>query len=278
MSGQAASATLPVSHETLRGVVLRETPLKEQDKLLTVLTAEQGKVSLYAHGARAIKSRNLAATGLLCYSEFTCEKKGERRTLRESTLLCDFRGLREHLDAFAFAQYAAQVCADTAREEENEEGLLQLLLNTLYMTEKGEDVGKLKAAFELRYCAENGFLPDLSGCEGCGKEEGDFFLDTIGGTLLCPACAERMLAARAALKSDNAPPPSLLSLPEAALAAMRYVALSPAKRIFSFRLPPREQRQMSAVCERFLLDQIGHGYDSLRFYHEIALPANESEE
>ena len=276
MSGQTASA-LPVSHETLRGIVLRETPLKEQDKLLTVLTAEQGKISLYAHGARAMKSRNLAATGLLCYAEFTCEKKGDRRTLRESTLLNGFFHLREHLDAFAFAQYAAQVCADTAREEENEEGLLQLLLNTLFMAEKGEDVAKVKATFELRYCLENGFLPDLSGCESCGREEGDFFLDTIGGTLLCPTCAERMLAARAALNGDPAPPPTLLSLPAAALAAMRYVALSPAKRIFSFRLPPREQRQMGSVCERFLLDQIGHGYDALRFYHEIALPASETE-
>lgn len=275
MSRQAASAALPVSHETLRGVVLRETPLKEQDKLLTVLTGEQGKISLYAHGARSVKSRNLAATGLLCYAEFTCEKKGERRTLRESTLLCDFYRLREHLDAFAFAQYAAQVCADAAREEENEEELLRLLLNTLYMAEKGEEIGRIKATFELRFCLENGFFPALEGCAGCEKAaEGDFYLDTLEGTLFCPACAEKKAAAAAPPIAGRALsfPPTLLPLPAASLAAMRYLATAPAKRIFSYGLPEKEQRCLGRAAERFLLDQIGHGYDSLRFYHEIALP------
>ena len=35
-----------------KGVVLRETETKESDKILTLLTAERGKLSVIARGAR----------------------------------------------------------------------------------------------------------------------------------------------------------------------------------------------------------------------------------
>ena len=271
MSGRPTTSALPVSHETFRGVVLRETPIKEQDKLLTVLTADHGLVSISAHGARAIKSRNLTATELLCYSEFTVEKKGEWRTLRESTLIENFYGLRSRLESFAFAQYAAQVCADVAVEEDDETELLQLLLNTLFLAEKSEETEKIKATFELRCCAVNGFLPDLGGCAGCGKTEGNFSLDTLGGTLFCENCAEKKRLAEAVTESGVSS--SMQKLTPSVLAAMRYVCGAPAKRIYSFTLPENEQRVMSRVCERFLLDQVGHGYDTLTFYRDLkALP------
>ena len=35
-----------------KGIVLRETETKESDKILTLLTAEYGKISVIARGAR----------------------------------------------------------------------------------------------------------------------------------------------------------------------------------------------------------------------------------
>ena len=43
-----------------RGVVLRETETRDADKILTVLTAEQGKIAVIARGARR-KSCKFAA-------------------------------------------------------------------------------------------------------------------------------------------------------------------------------------------------------------------------
>ena len=42
----------------VEGVVLREQPIKEQDRLVTILTKEQGLLSAFANGARNPKSRN----------------------------------------------------------------------------------------------------------------------------------------------------------------------------------------------------------------------------
>ena len=45
-------------HRVVEGVVLRETDTKETDKILTVLTKTEGKLSVIARGARRKNSRN----------------------------------------------------------------------------------------------------------------------------------------------------------------------------------------------------------------------------
>ena len=57
--------------QVVRGIVLRSVDTKEADKILTVLTAQLGKVPVVAKGARSRRSRVTAATELLSYAEMT---------------------------------------------------------------------------------------------------------------------------------------------------------------------------------------------------------------
>lgn len=59
---------------TTRGLVLREVRYKESDKILTVLTQHEGKVTVRARGALRKGSRITAATQLLTYSDMTILK------------------------------------------------------------------------------------------------------------------------------------------------------------------------------------------------------------
>ena len=54
-----------------KGIVLRETETKETDKILTLLTAERGKISVIARGARRKGCRFAASAQPLVYSEWT---------------------------------------------------------------------------------------------------------------------------------------------------------------------------------------------------------------
>ena len=56
---------------TVRGLVLRVTPYKDTDALLTILTADQGKITAKARGLRRKNSPLVAPCQLLTYSEFT---------------------------------------------------------------------------------------------------------------------------------------------------------------------------------------------------------------
>ncbi|MBQ1436248.1 MAG: recombination protein O N-terminal domain-containing protein, partial [Clostridia bacterium] len=50
------------------GLVIREYPKGERDKLLIVLTPEMGRISVWARGARSPKSPLLSVSQLLSYS------------------------------------------------------------------------------------------------------------------------------------------------------------------------------------------------------------------
>ena len=70
---------------TTRGLVLREVRYKESDKILTVLTQHEGKVTVRARGALRKGSRITAATQLLTYSDMTIFENRGRRTLNEAS-------------------------------------------------------------------------------------------------------------------------------------------------------------------------------------------------
>ena len=56
--------------KTTDGLVLREVAVGEHDKLLTVLTPKEGKITLSAKGARSMKSKVLPLCRLFTYGNF----------------------------------------------------------------------------------------------------------------------------------------------------------------------------------------------------------------
>ena len=73
--------------QVVRGIVLRSVDTKEADKILTVLTAQLGKVPVVAKGARSRRSRVTAATELLSYAEMTLSESRGYQYLTEASPL-----------------------------------------------------------------------------------------------------------------------------------------------------------------------------------------------
>ena len=69
-----------------KGVVLRETETKEADKILTLLTADRGKISVIARGVRRKSCKYAACAQQMVYSESVSythldvyKRQGQRR-------------------------------------------------------------------------------------------------------------------------------------------------------------------------------------------------------
>ena len=58
-------------HLTTKALVLREVNYKEADKILTALTADEGKMTVSARGVRRKSGATAAACQQLCWGEFT---------------------------------------------------------------------------------------------------------------------------------------------------------------------------------------------------------------
>ena len=175
---------------TTRGLVLREVRYKESDKILTVLTQHEGKVTVRARGALRKGSRITAATQLLTYSDMTIFENRGRRTLNEASTVEEFLGLRADLGAFALGSYFAELLETVSAEEYPDPPVLQLGLNSLYALSRALcPPEQIKAVFELRLMCLSGYEPDLSCCAQCGAAvPAEPWFSPRGGAVYCARC------------------------------------------------------------------------------------------
>ncbi|MCL1819913.1 MAG: DNA repair protein RecO [Oscillospiraceae bacterium] len=149
-------------HKQTHALVLRETAYKDYDKMLTVLTPEDGKLSVLARGARRRGSPHIASSQLLAYSEYTLFVSKGRHTLDDSETIDLFFDLRQDIKSFSFGIYFAELLDAVCVENVPCADIFELALwglNALGRSKRPAEI--IKAAFELRLMSLSGFEPDL---------------------------------------------------------------------------------------------------------------------
>lgn len=236
------------------GIVIREQITGERDRLVTLLTRENGIIKAFVNGAKSPKSKNAAATGLLCYSDFLIEKNSKNiYVVKEAAAKEVFFSLREDIVALSLAQYFAELTYELASREEKSEEFLSLILNAVYLVTKGKKNNALiKSVAELRMLCIAGYMPSVVACVNCGQYESqNMYFDLFTGELFCEQCN---------LKN------SLQQLPLSVVSAIRFICFSDANKIFSFNLPEEEMETLSWITERYLRNITGKKFRTLDFY------------
>lgn len=245
---------------TVRGLVLRVTPYKDFDGILTVLTADQGKLTVKARGLRRKNSPLTAACQLLAYGEFTLFEYKNMYTINEAHSLELFSELRRDLDRLSLGTYFAQAAELISQEDMPNPELLSLVLNCLYgLSKLGLPENLVKAVFELRSACIAGYTPDLTCCHCCGNPTPDRF-DISQGRLECHGC--------------RTPDSSGIRMPitSGMLDSMRYICFCAPKSLFSFRLEEDTVEALAQVTESYLSTQLERGFSTLDFYKSLKIP------
>ncbi|MGM9676564.1 MAG: DNA repair protein RecO [Butyricicoccus sp.] len=244
-------------HVTVKGLVIRETDFGDNDRYITVLTEELGKIEVLCRGIRRKKGRLAGAVRLFCYSELTLFS-GRRYTLSDAELDTTFWRITENIEHYALCCYFAELVNQTTEAEQKVEGLLPLFLRALYALDRqNRQIQVVKAAFELRLAAMMGYLPELNGCGACGETECDswsFLLEN--GALMCHDCRKRVGG-------------TYFSVPQGVLDAMRYIVSCPGKKLFAFAVSEQTAQQLGTICERYLLYHLDIHCKTLDFYHSL---------
>ena len=175
---------------TTQALVLREVRYKEADRILTLFSAADGKITAKARGALRKSSRTAAATQQLTYAEMTLFGNRGKWTVNEASLIEAFTGLRKDIERFSLGSYFAECMEAFSAEDQPDPAMLQLGLNCLYALSQGMlEPLLVKAAFEIRLMAIAGYEPDLHGCSVCGKEAVEEpILCLEDGGVCCRAC------------------------------------------------------------------------------------------
>jgi DNA repair protein RecO (recombination protein O) len=244
---------------TTKGLVLRQTQYQDADLILTVLTCDQGLLTLRAHGVRGKSSRLKAPCQLLAYSEFTIFQDRGFSAVREAETIEMFPELRNDLELLSLGSYFAQAAEVLSQEDLPNPGILSLTLNALYaLCKLKKPQALVKAAFELRLACLAGYEPDLTGCAVCGKEEPNRFSVT-GGVLLCSGCPdEEKNGLRLPIGRDS-------------LAAMRYIVACPKEKLFSFAILGQAEKELADAAETYFVTQLERGFYTLDFYKSLKI-------
>jgi len=234
------------------GLVLRETAYKDSSKILTVLTGNEGKLTVSARGALRKNSKLAAVTQLLAFSEMTLYSRQDKWTLTEARSVEQFIGLRKDVALLSLASYFAELTEAVADEDSPSPELLPLCLNALFaLSESIKPPEYVKPAFELRLISATGFAPLIANCAECGAEDPELaFLDIAGGTMLCEKHAA----------GDAAP------LNRGALEAMRYILSCNPKKLFSFTLSGDALEKLQNASEGYVLAHLDRRFRTLDFY------------
>ena len=259
--------------KAIDGLVLKETSVGDSDKLLTVLTAKEGKIFLTAKGARSARSKVTSICRLFTYANIEYYEKGDRRWLSGGSVNDSFFGLNSDIEGFSLAAYILQVADDITGEGVDGEDVLRMTLNSLYCIEKKiKPLWQIKAVYELFAASVSGVAPDLSGCADCRSGEcAGYWLDVMNGRLVCEECMRK--------KRGDAPIPEydeysarniLLPMDPSAVASANYVLSSDISRIFAFSVSDKDSTErLCRASEIYLLNHLERNFDTLDFYKSV---------
>lgn len=243
-------------HLELSGVVLRAVDYKESDRILTVLTDQNGLMTVKARGCRRKNSPLAAPTQLFVYSRMELFEYRDYYTVQEAAIVDQFLGVREDVVKLSLAAYFAEVAQCVAVEGEANGELLSLVLNSLYALDKlDKPLELVRAAFALRCMVIAGYAPLLDACAVCGQaqpQRSRLYLEE--GVVCCEGCKETVGPGRS------------VALTAQMLAAARHIAGGEAKRLFSFRLPPEQLDAFAGVSAQYVSAQLERNFKSLDFY------------
>lgn len=248
---------------TVKGIVIGQRTVGENNCFIDVLTDEYGVIEAAAHGIKKLTSKNAGACSLFSMSTFCFAKTGTRYTLNSAEPNMSFYGVSADIERLALAAYFADVIKSTVSAEQEHDGFVRFMAVTLYELEKGRiPVSQIKSVFELHISAKLGFSPDLRACTVCAcYEHEQMFFDYNESCIVCADCRDDFETSA----SD------IMPLSASLLYTMRYIVFSPVDRIYRFTIDENTLAQLSELTEKYLLMQLDCKFRSLDYYHDIKL-------
>lgn len=218
----------------VKGIVIKEIPYKDNDKIVTILTDSLGKISCLARGAKRTNSPILANCQYLVYSEFILYKSKTFYHINSASIINMFYDLRVDYDKLQVVFDLTRLLQITTDENQDTSKILTLFLNTIYVIENmDKNKNFVETVFKIRLFSLLGFSPRVEKCNSCGElfsknkdeltKQGIVY-DYVSNTFCCINCAKNVDKRRC------------IKVNESTLIAIKYVLLTDIKKIFSFNL------------------------------------------
>ena len=182
----------------VEGLVIRHADVGERDRVVTLFTRDEGKLTFIARGARRPGSSLGPCVQMLTRGSFQCVRRRALHLVTQAVVLDSYSRLKADLWSMACGFYVAELVDAATAEGSPDRTLHDLAVKTLELLDMKGGGNVLLRVFELHLLQHVGFCPSLRRCVGCGAElrpVENSLSATLGG-VLCPDCSRTSPDAR----------------------------------------------------------------------------------
>ncbi len=240
-----------------KGIVIKEVNTGEADKIVTVLTAEEGKISIAAKNARRPKNSLSSGTQLLCFSDYMLFKGKELYNMSCCEVIEPNYEIRNDIFKLTYSSHILELISDNVQEGEPSGSILQLLLNTLYVIAKTDrSLDLVTRVFELRLMALLGYEPHVSSCINCNStDDENMYFDLDNSGIVCAECVN--------------PKGRVVPLLPGTVKALKYIMKISPQKLFSFSLSEQSIKELGIISRKYIKEHLGKEYNKLDYLKQL---------
>jgi DNA repair protein RecO (recombination protein O) len=240
-------------------VVIHRTDFGESDLIVTLYTADLGKVKGIAKGAKRSKRRFVNNLQPFSYIRI-CFAEGRGGLIRvdEADMIRPFFRISEDISRVLYGSYFLEMVREMTGEKESNPLLFELLVTVLTVLNDSSPREEYLRVFELRFLDLVGYRPRVTECSMCNQIipsiDGAWFSFRHGGAV----CEECHIHAQGAVAISGE-----------TLQAIEQVIRMDLATIKGVRFSPRVLAEGREILPRFVQHQLGKGLRSLRVMEEV---------
>ena len=174
-------------NKIVNAIVLRAVNYRDFDRMLTLFSREEGKISAAARGAHRPRSPLAAASTQFCTGEFVLQDRNGSLNVKSCMLDAAYYPLREDPVRLSYASALTQICGEIVQPGEPMEELYDMLLRALaYLSfDREHSAENIVLPFLMRAMILSGHGVMLTRCAACGGRIVDARFDEQAGGVVC---------------------------------------------------------------------------------------------
>lgn len=170
-------------------IVLKTKDFKESDKLITLFSPTEGKISAVLKGVKKASAKLKFAGEPFCFAEFTLIKRGEIATVTNCAEISSFFEIRQDIHSFYCGYAVLEIALSFIEENQPNAQLFIETVKTLKQLAAGNASAEIcLLKYALKVFENFGQKPCFDKCAECGEKVGDAYFDFSAGGVLCSNC------------------------------------------------------------------------------------------
>lgn len=237
------------------GIVLSVYPIGENDRRLTILTKERGKIQVFARGCRKPNHPLFGVTQPLIYCEFVITEGRNYNYLNSAEGKDYFPHLKKDLESIYYSTYFAELAEYFTVEGLDERNILNLLFVTFTaMKKKLVPNALIRRIYEFKILQFYGIGLESFQCISCGTNENLTVLSFENGGMFCSECGKK-------IGGTHVEP--------AVLYTLQYITTIPLSKLYSFNLKEEIFLEFQWIVKNFFRIHVDHKFKSQEMLDEF---------